>query len=77
MSTTNDGGPAFPATVQDDRDCAGRYAGGYGGMSMRDYFAAKSIETMIRTCGIANLEFVANKSYELADSMLEARKATK
>lgn len=35
MSTINDGGPAFPESISDD--------GPWGGMTLRDYFAAKAM----------------------------------
>jgi hypothetical protein len=47
MSTPDDGGPAFPRPVQDDRDCAGRFTSGYGGMSLRAYFAGQAMQAML------------------------------
>lgn len=57
-----------------------------GGMSLRDYFAAKALLTLCMTpaaftaacetakeAGMTNLEGIAKMSYELADAMLKAR----
>ncbi len=42
----NDGGPAFPLPVA-DQECFSRFESGYGGMSLRDYFAAKAMAALI------------------------------
>jgi len=47
MSERDDGGPAFPLPVDDDLDCAGRYASGYGGMSLRDHFAGEALKSLV------------------------------
>lgn len=59
-TSINDGGPAFPATVQDDRDCHGRFAGGYGGMSFRAYAAAKIMASLYSSNDPQNMSMVAN-----------------
>lgn len=82
----NDGGPAFPVTAENgyNRNSCGE------GMSLRDYFAAKAMqscvakmafdqptEDMLKANGIqaADFEkFVAMLSYSMADHMLQARK---
>ena len=84
MITKNDGGPAFPEI---------RIRGGdnynqpmklyYGGMTLRDYFAAKSIPIMWDAydkgyCGLndkdePNIKTIADGAYQLADAMLAAR----
>ena len=74
METSNI--PAFPATVQDDRDCANRFASGYGGMSLRDWFAGQALAAMTvapdYSKGPCNYE-MAEKAYIIADRMLEVR----
>ena len=61
------GGPAFPSSVvfRDDGDF-------YEGMSLRDYLAAKAMQTLA-----AYEEFppkrAAERAYEYADEMLKAR----
>ncbi len=71
--SANNGGPAFPRVLQSHRitgdntlyECA-------GGMTLRDYFAAKAMQTL---CANEQSPFqgVATLAYELADAMLRAR----
>jgi hypothetical protein len=72
----NNGGPAFPSP---------RYFKGLGpdGMTLRDYFATKAMQSKLlcefprrlpesaqgKTVG----EWIADQSYEMADAMLKAR----
>ncbi len=71
----NDGGPAFPSPMQDDRDCAPRHASGYGGMTLRDWFAGQFL------CSGRGVYFVhqngqkaaAELAYKVADAMIAAR----
>ena len=67
----NDGGPAFP-----EPGCP--Y--GRGGMTLRDYFAAKAMQGLILneaedgTIGSDNVEpALAKLSYKIADAMLTER----
>ena len=69
----NKSGPAFP-------QCSYNMRGGYditGGMTLRDYFAAKAMQGLIERgfteFGNAASQY-ANLAYEYADAMLEARK---
>lgn len=70
MSNTNDGGPAFP-----ERE------GYVAGMTLRDYFAAKAMQSSIQLSRLSHLagteeELIAKWAeslYILADSMLKAR----
>lgn len=89
MSTTNDGGPAFPIVAMDA--ATGQPINGcfYMGMSLRDYFAAQAISgvfacivsTDARTAllkasasaGKSIEDLVAKSAYQLADAMLAAR----
>ena len=78
MSNTNTGGPAFPEI---------RIHGGdnynaptkvyYGGMTLRDYFAAKALQGLIgtETEGGMLYDRVAEVAYLYADAMLKAREA--
>ena len=74
MSKPNDGGPAFPMTVQEDIDCCPRYAAGYGGMSLRDYFAGQALAGMLAdSTRQGSLENYAEDAYGIADAMLAER----
>lgn len=73
-----DGGPALPTTEANfhNENMRGE------GMSLRDYFAAKAMASIINTCdtpcvfGIRGVEAeVAITAYSMADAMLAARKA--
>ena len=49
-----------------------------GGMTLRDYFAAKAMQSIINQGEVfvnADIGEVANWSYEYADAMLERRKS--
>lgn len=84
MSKDN-GGPAFPCSVRRSENYMDE--GGYGrvrmvtvqegGLSMRDYFAAKHMQAMCSTGFYTDGNLmpaeVAEHSYEMADAMLEAR----
>ena len=82
MNKIKDGGPAFPLPVG-DQECCPRFESGYGGMSLRDYFAAKAMQAYMAAHLAAgtydeSAEFdreVSAWSYETADAMLEARKS--
>jgi len=75
MSKDN-GGPAFP-TVDANRE------EDYGtrGMTLRDYFAAKAMQPLLRANGLSitspsaggDNHSVARVAYAMADAMLEAR----
>ena len=74
--TKNTGGPAFPAF---------EHHAGYGqmmavgGMTLRDYFAAKALQAFLRNQKPQNMDQPAitwaQDAYEFADAMLKARKA--
>lgn len=62
-----DGGPAFPSTISDDSLHV-------GGMSLRDYFAAKAMQGLMASpADPESMEVAAKWSYKLADAMLKAR----
>lgn len=73
MITLNDGGPAFPSTITDDSLHV-------GGMSLRDYFAAKAMQAQIANpLNLGSDEahrLIAERAYRLADAMINARKPT-
>jgi hypothetical protein len=66
MNETNTGGPAFPtATLAQKTE---------GGMTLRDYFAAKALRTFSDDTDELMMEN-AIKAYKQADAMLKAREA--
>lgn len=74
MSKINDGGAAFP-TFNAISHCD------EGGMTLRDYFAAKALQGMASSsywgdsvdADEGNLSMVATHAYAMADAMLSAR----
>ena len=75
MSKINTGGPAFPTQVAS-----------YEGMTLRDYFAAKALSTLLGQYDFTFFEddekaqpedtlalCLARNSYTMADAMLKAR----
>lgn len=78
MNTINDGGSAFPETHDEfdsERGANGEYRiASSGGMTLRDYFAAKAMAAIINehTDGYAQ---TAAYAYSMADAMLKARSA--
>ena len=75
MSEKDDGGPAFPVSPDAAR---GKVASIHGGMTLRDYFAAKAMGGASAYHGQAltdeAMREVAEQAYCQADAMLEARK---
>lgn len=73
--SNNDGGPAFPQplTVHPSGSIEHPSNGwGLGGMSLRDYFAAKAIPELFPQW-YNNADQAAKSAYSLADAMLRAR----
>jgi hypothetical protein len=65
MSNTNTGGPAFPtATLAQKTE---------GGMTLRDYFAAKAMQGL--TQKYSHEGDISRNAYKIADAMLKARDA--
>lgn len=59
------GGPAFPlAGFQDNQ-------GPVFGMSLRDYFAAQALASLIKQGGMSTT--LASRAYEIADALIAAR----
>jgi hypothetical protein len=72
MNEIKDGGPAFPTTQY----VSGISPTGHsGGMTLRDYFAAKALQGMLAEDGggALNNEELAEFAYVIADEMLKAR----
>lgn len=76
MSEINDGGAAFPVTQAADRN-GDIFIYAQEGMTLRDYFAAKAMQSAISN--VADWkhmpEYIARISYKQADAMLKAREA--
>lgn len=79
MGKINDGGPAFPVVADPNMQ-----NDAWGGMSLRDYFAAKALAVLIDpiqfkrfdlTMGMvkATCDEAATRAYQVADAMLRAR----
>ena len=71
----NDGGSAFPYTNCEDHGISGGY-----GMTLRDYFAAKALQSLLldsRYGGIVGVncyeQYRAAEAYRIADAMLAER----
>ena len=84
MSDVTGGGPAFPTfeTLETYDNDAGKYrevVQPCGGMSLRDYFAAKALvgllagQTEVACEAISYTDKAATWAYKFADSMLKAR----
>jgi hypothetical protein len=71
MST---GDPAFPTgLITDPRN--GQIIGGSNGMTLRDYFAAKAMQSWLVGVDDPRTESCAKVAYQMADAMLKARKS--
>lgn len=78
----NTGGPAFPGLNPEftgiSSDGQERYEiQPSGGMTLRDYFAAKAMQSLILQCTGEDNEIpdAAEDAYRFSDAMLKARKA--
>jgi hypothetical protein len=61
---------AFPTTMDNEG-----FQIDHQGMDLRDYFAAKAMQSIIiYEEGEFNLELIAKESYRMAETMMEARK---
>lgn len=81
MTARADGGPAFPTLA-----VAGGVGLSEGGLTLRDYFAAKAMQSLIMGVAFSEKhgsgrpialcdERVAERAYQLVDAMLAARGA--
>jgi hypothetical protein len=75
MITANNGGPAFPSHEAGFDDPRNRISG--GGMSLRDYFAAKAMQSLTGTewRDAGECKRIAECAYKMADAMLAQRDA--
>lgn len=79
MTNPNDGGPAFPTTL----DYGERGSQTIGGMTLRDWFAGQALAGLAESIGDGEMEqiadgvkggkFIVRCAYRLADAMLAAR----
>ena len=78
----NDGGPAFPVSTMIEEGAAGyAHQDGpatyqFGGMTLRDYFAAKAMQAFIGKLvngDETSSALIPELSYAMADVMLKAR----
>ena len=67
MSTIDNGGPAFPISSDNYSNL------GEIGMTLRDYFAAKAMQSFIDSGWEGFGETVAAAAYRMADDMLTER----
>lgn len=77
MTEQNTGGPAFPQNTKIMLPAGQEIHQGFmGGMTLRDYFAAKAMQGMLAENGggAASNDKLAEWAYHIADAMLEARK---
>ena len=77
MSNTNTGGPAFP--LNDALCMNGNPLPSRMGMTLRDYFAAKMMPSMLAHEAVPyepyNYANAAIRAYKMADAMLKARES--
>ena len=68
MTNKIDGGAAFPQSGYEQWAPE-------GGMTLRDYFAAKAMQGMIASYGYlrSEVDFMAESAYDCADAMLKER----
>ncbi|MDX0180881.1 hypothetical protein GOC16_08455 [Sinorhizobium meliloti] len=63
----NNGGPAFPVMWE--------FAENETGMSLRDWFAGQALAGLYASHDGSTRENMAAEAYDIADAMIEARKA--
>lgn len=84
MNDKPNGGPAFP--VSDIKRVNFMDSLGYarqtgplsvleGGMTLRDYFAAKAMQGLVTRIGKHDADLIAHDAYAMADTMIKARSA--
>jgi hypothetical protein len=77
MSNINTGGPAFPPPFDVVLMAALTPQTGALGMTLRDYFAAKAMQTLLLddSYDFSDRDLIAQKAYAYADALLKAREA--
>ena len=74
MSEIEDGGPAFPQTLRNESDVSIMTLD-FQGMSLRDWFASQGLVTLAYWSERgADEKQMAERAYQIADALLEARK---
>ena len=74
MSEINTGGPAFPVPLNPGQSWQGMSP--CDGMTLRDYFAAKAMQSMLLTVKREqDVDIISKAAYRMADDMLKARSA--
>jgi hypothetical protein len=73
MITKDTGGAAFPQNTKIVLGAGQEIHQGFmGGMTLRDYFAAKALPSVLPLC--KTYQYAAYECYAIADEMLKARK---
>lgn len=67
---TNNGGGAFP---WQEHNGDGSHCWDHQGISMRDYLAAKAMQSMVPMYRDDHYAYIAEQAYHMADAMLAAR----
>ena len=76
MTTKDTGGPAFPEVrIKPGDNYNAPIKVHYGGMSLRDYFAAQALNGLMSIPGGGDPKTDAAYAYRIADAMLAAREA--
>ena len=74
MKIKKDGGPAFPEATGDFLDSGSGEIWSTGGMSLRDYLAAKAMQSLISAIEKeSDVMGIPYNAYGLADLMLKER----
>lgn len=73
MTVKDDGGTAFPSG--NEIKLGGLMSSGHSGMTLRDYFAAKAMQSMVAAefAGTHAEKYWAESAYKMADAMLKER----
>lgn len=71
-----DGGQAFPQKVFQPLPGGGGNWSLEGGLSARDYFAAKAMQGLLALGSGLPFDIIAKDGYDLADAMLKAREGS-
>jgi len=71
--TDKTGGPAFPVPLNPGQSWQGMSP--CDGMTLRDYFAAKAMQSYVSHNKAYDFEDIAAVSFRVADAMLKAREA--
>ncbi len=67
------GGSAFPYEYDRDDNVGGTFRDVESGMTLRDYFAIRAMQSVSLALDNNEQELIANASYQMADAMLKVR----